>query len=86
MLGYRTAAAATAGALYDEGRRVRGHEFHRTTTAYVGKPAPAWHLPGGPEGVVTPTVHASYLHLHWTGTPDVAGRFAAAARKAMPGT
>ncbi|HEY3005725.1 MAG TPA: cobyrinate a,c-diamide synthase [Kribbellaceae bacterium] len=80
-LGYRTAVAATPGPLYDEGRRVRGHEFHRTTVTYDAGRAPAWHLPDGPEGVVTPNLLASYLHLHWTATPDVPARLVAAARR-----
>ncbi|HYU86972.1 MAG TPA: hypothetical protein VEK80_19360, partial [Kribbellaceae bacterium] len=80
-LGYRTAVAATHGPLYDEGRRVRGHEFHRTTVTYDAGRAPAWHLPDGPEGVVTRNLLASYLHLHWTATPDVPARLVAAARR-----
>ncbi|MEU0093343.1 hypothetical protein [Kribbella sp. NPDC006257] len=41
----------------------------------------AWYLPGGvQEGVALPQIHASYLHLHWTATPDVPARFVAAAR------
>ncbi len=78
-LGYRSAVAATAGCLYDEGRRVRGHEFHRTAVSYDAGGAAAWYLPGGPEGAVTPSLHASYLHLHWTATPDVPRRLVAAA-------
>lgn len=77
-LGYRTAVAATTSAWYDEGRRVRGHEFHRTTvTASNG--SSAWYLPDGPEGFATTNLHASYLHVHWTATPDVPARFVAAA-------
>ncbi|WP_344232058.1 cobyrinate a,c-diamide synthase [Kribbella hippodromi] len=80
-LGYRTAVAATSTAFYDEGRRVRGHEFHRTTiTPSTKELAPAWYLPSGPEGITLPHVHASYLHVHWTATPDVPARFVAAAR------
>ncbi len=80
-LGYRAGVAATGGLLYDEGRRVRGHEFHRTTVRYDTGRAAAWHLPDGPEGVVTPNLHASYLHLHWTAAPDVPVRLLAAARR-----
>ncbi|GAA3151239.1 cobyrinic acid a,c-diamide synthase [Kribbella aluminosa] len=80
-LGYRTAVAATTTAFFDEGRRVRGHEFHRTTVELDHDIRPAWHLPGGVEGVTLPQVHASYLHLHWTATPDVPARFVAAARE-----
>ncbi|MGW6196730.1 cobyrinate a,c-diamide synthase [Kribbella sp. NPDC055110] len=80
-LGYRTAVAATSTAFFDEGRRVRGHEFHRTTIDLDADVQPAWHLPGGVEGITLPHVHASYLHLHWTATPDVPARLVAAARE-----
>ncbi|HZX03093.1 cobyrinate a,c-diamide synthase [Kribbella sp.] len=80
-LGYRTAVAATTTAFFDEGRRVRGHEFHRTAIELDHDVRPAWHLPAGVEGVTLPHVHASYLHLHWTATPDVPARFVAAARE-----
>ncbi|MGW1340847.1 cobyrinate a,c-diamide synthase [Kribbella sp. NPDC002412] len=79
-LGYRTAIAATTTAFFDEGRRVRGHEFHRTSIDVDGNVDPAWHLPGGAEGITRTRLHASYLHLHWTATPDVPARLVAAAR------
>lgn len=80
-LGYRTAVAAATTEFFDEGRRVRGHEFHRTTVDLDHDVRPAWHLPAGVEGITLPHVHASYLHLHWTATPDVPARLVAAARK-----
>ncbi|MET9311395.1 cobyrinate a,c-diamide synthase [Kribbella sp. NPDC003505] len=80
-LGYRTAVAAGTTRFFDEGRRVRGHEFHRTTLDLDTDVRPAWHLPGSVEGITLPHVHASYLHLHWTATPDVASRLVAAARE-----
>ncbi|GAA1702812.1 cobyrinate a,c-diamide synthase [Kribbella yunnanensis] len=79
-LGYRTAIAATTTAFFDEGRRVRGHEFHRTAVELDGEVDAAWYLPGGVEGITRPRVHASYLHLHWTASPDVPARLVAAAR------
>jgi cobyrinic acid a,c-diamide synthase len=79
-LGYRTGVAATTTDFFDEGRRVRGHEFHRTTVDLDADVRPAWHLPAGVEGITLPHVHASYLHLHWTATPDVPARLVAAAR------
>ncbi|WP_344170335.1 cobyrinate a,c-diamide synthase [Kribbella lupini] len=79
-LGYRTAIAASTTAFFDEGRRVRGHEFHRTAVTLDADAEPAWYLPDGVEGVTRPSVHASYLHLHWTATPDVPARLVAAAR------
>jgi cobyrinic acid a,c-diamide synthase len=79
-LGYRTAIAATTTCFFDEGRRVRGHEFHRTVIELDHDVNPAWYLPSGLEGITLPHVHASYLHLHWTATPDVPQRLVAAAR------
>ncbi|MEU4389435.1 cobyrinate a,c-diamide synthase [Kribbella sp. NPDC023855] len=79
-LGYRTAVAASTTALFDEGRRVHGHEFHRTTVEFDSEVPAAWYLPGGQEGFARSQIHASYLHLHWTATPDVPARFVAAAR------
>ncbi|TCC49857.1 cobyrinate a,c-diamide synthase [Kribbella capetownensis] len=80
-LGYRTAIAATTTVFFDEGRRVRGHEFHRTAIELDAEVDPAWHLPAGVEGIALPRVHASYLHLHWTATPDVPVRLVAEARR-----
>ncbi|MGW7679737.1 cobyrinate a,c-diamide synthase [Kribbella sp. NPDC054772] len=79
-LGYRTAVAATTTTFFDEGRRVHGHEFHRTTVDLDADVQPAWYLPTGVEGITLPNLHASYLHLHWTATPDVPARLVAAAR------
>jgi cobyrinic acid a,c-diamide synthase len=81
-LGYRAAVALTDSVLAPAGTRVRGHEFHRTTAAPVAGPAPAWQWSTeGPEGFVTHNVHASYLHLHWAGSPAIASRFVAAAAR-----
>jgi cobyrinic acid a,c-diamide synthase len=79
-LGYRTAIAASTTAFLDVGRRVRGHEFHRTAVELETDVERAWYLPVGPEGIALLRVHASYLHLHWTATPDIPARFVAAAR------
>ncbi|MGW0606930.1 cobyrinate a,c-diamide synthase [Streptomyces sp. NPDC002640] len=62
------------------GERVTGHEFHRTVTAPAASAAtPAWEIDGLPEGFASPSLHASYLHVHWAGHPRLAQRFAAAA-------
>ncbi len=81
-LGYRTAIATTDSLLATAGTRVTGHEFHRTV-AEPG-PAPGWLLDGRPDGFATVTLHASYLHTHWAGHPQLAQRFADAARAATP--
>jgi cobyrinic acid a,c-diamide synthase len=80
-LGYRDAVALTASWLAPVGVRATGHEFHRTTVEPVaGGDGPAWRWAGGqPQGFVSGSVHASYLHLHWAGVPGIAERMVAAA-------
>jgi cobyrinic acid a,c-diamide synthase len=79
-LGYRAAVALTDSVLAAAGTRVRGHEFHRTTADPGAGATPAWQWNAeGPEGFVQGSVHASYLHLNWAGSPMMASRFTAAA-------
>jgi cobyrinic acid a,c-diamide synthase len=74
-LGYREAVAVSDSIVAPIGARVRGHEFHRTTTKPAAGPKPAWQWnPDTPEGFVQGKVHASYLHLHWAGQPQIAKR------------
>lgn len=62
-LRYPAVTAAADSLLLRAGEEITGHEFHRTRTT--------------PEGDVTgPTLHASYLHVHWAGHPHLAQRFA----------
>jgi cobyrinic acid a,c-diamide synthase len=79
-LGYREAAATGDSVLARAGERFAGHEFHRT--AAVADAGAAWLFDGAgdgkPEGYADRRVHASYLHLHWAGSPQVARRFVAA--------
>lgn len=77
-LGYRTATAPADTLLTEAGQRVTGHEFHRTEVVPRHGEHPAWHWDGAPEGFADGLVHASYLHVHWAGHPELAGRFAAA--------
>ncbi|MEU6642466.1 cobyrinate a,c-diamide synthase [Saccharomonospora sp. NPDC046836] len=77
-LGYRTATAGPANLLASAGQRVTGHEFHRTVVEPRYGTTPAWHWDDEPEGFATSTLHASYLHVHWAGHPELARRFAAA--------
>lgn len=78
-LGYRDAVAASPSWLAPTGTRVTGHEFHRTAVTPVAGVAPAWVWQDRTgEGFVAGNVHASYLHLHWAGTPEIAGRLVAA--------
>lgn len=88
-LGYRTAVAPSDSVLGVPGTRVTGHEFHRTTIsaddADRSTGATAWLLDGTPDGFALDpagtgraTLHASYLHTHWAGHPQLAVRFAEA--------
>jgi cobyrinic acid a,c-diamide synthase len=82
-LGYRQAEAATATPWLAAGSRVRGHEFHYSAVKTPVPAAPAWQLSARgmtrPEGIVAGAVQASYLHVHWAATPELAARFARAA-------
>jgi cobyrinic acid a,c-diamide synthase len=78
-LGYRDATAAADSVLAPAGTAVRGHEFHRSALCPAHSPAPAWSFGGRAEGFVQQRVHASYLHLHWAGSPRLARRLVAAA-------
>ncbi|MFF2039753.1 cobyrinate a,c-diamide synthase [Kitasatospora sp. NPDC058170] len=82
-LGYREAVALHDSPLGPAGTRVRGHEFHRTVCEPGAgeQPAWGWRLPTGSrtEGFTAGGVHASYLHLHWAGSPQLAASFVAAA-------
>jgi cobyrinic acid a,c-diamide synthase len=78
-LGYRDATAAGDSVLAPAGTQVRGHEFHRTVADPAASAVPAWSVDGRPEGFVQRQVHASYLHLHWAGYPQLAQRLVAAA-------
>jgi cobyrinic acid a,c-diamide synthase len=84
-LAYRTMTAPADNLLARAGEVVTGHEFHRTVlTGDPGAAAddrgPAWLAPD-PSGVASPTLHASYVHTHWAGTPRLARRFATAAAR-----
>ncbi|BCB74159.1 cobyrinate a,c-diamide synthase [Phytohabitans flavus] len=81
-LGYRDAVALTDSPVAPVGARVTGHEFHRTDVTPRSGAAPAWAWHGAaPEGFVAGGVHASYLHLHWAGRPEIASRLVAAASR-----
>jgi cobyrinic acid a,c-diamide synthase len=86
-LGYRDAAVEGDGLVLRRGERLCGHEFHRWQLS----PEPAapclwrlrgWGSPERPEGWGAPHLHASWLHLHWGGCPQIPRRLAAAARSA----
>lgn len=84
-LGYRTATSPADSVLTEAGEQVTGHEFHCTAITSVELDGhAAWHLPLGPEGFATSTLHAAYLHTHWAGHPALAQRFAQAVHRPSP--
>ena len=79
-LGYRDAVAAGDSALYAEGQRVTGHEFHRTTVQFAHSVQPAWLLRSAgnqpaSDGALQAGVHAAYLHTHPAAQPRAVRRF-----------
>ena len=75
VLGYRQAVADHDHLLGPAGTRVTGHEFHRTAVTFDGVEQPGWLIDGVSSGVGRPSLHASYLHTHWAGYPQLAQSF-----------
>lgn len=92
QLGYRRALVCGASPVVRPHEQMAGHEFHHWHVA----PAPAsakdagalrplwqlsgWGVPTRIEGLAHGRLHASWLHLHWSGQPQVPRRLVAAAR------
>lgn len=80
-LGYRRAMARVGNPMTMAGGELRGHEFHYSTIEPQGD---ALQLVGrhgtSAGGFSTPTMLASYLHLHFGGDPTPAEHFVAVAR------
>jgi cobyrinic acid a,c-diamide synthase len=90
-LRYPEATAVTDSLLTRAGETVTAHEFHRTVTTPEAGPdevdaglGAAWEVDGSRTGYTTSSLHASYLHLHWAGHPQLAQRFADAVHVAVP--
>jgi cobyrinic acid a,c-diamide synthase len=79
-LGYRTATVARRNPLAPAGAVLRGHEFHYSTVAPAGDAVElSSRFQSAHAGHATPTLLASYLHLHLGGDPRPAERFVATA-------
>jgi cobyrinic acid a,c-diamide synthase len=85
-LGYRSATAAGDTLCTRAGEHVTGHEFHRTRTDPAHGSQAAWFIGSQPTGFAHDTWHASYLHVHWAGHPQLAQRFADAVHRSTPHT
>lgn len=85
VLGYREAVALADTAFTRAGERYVGHEFHRTAVVGEGPSTPAvwgWRAHDGhptTEGRASGRTHASYLHLHPAGAPQLVARLVAEA-------
>ncbi|HWI42038.1 MAG TPA: cobyrinate a,c-diamide synthase [Nocardioides sp.] len=77
-LRYPEAVATHDTLLTRRSERVTGHEFHRTDVQPGTGPTPAWEVDDSTVGFASATLHASYLHTHWAGHPQLATRFAEA--------
>lgn len=84
-LGYRSATACADSPLAATGAALRGHEFHYSAMEPQGD---ALQLTGrfgtGRAGFASPTMLASYLHLHLGADPAPAERFVATTAAAAP--
>ena len=83
-LGYRQAIAQRPSPLLSSGQTLWGHEFHRSQTD-TQSAEPLYQFkrygavqPHGTEGWSLHHLHASYLHLHWGGCPEIAEALVAA--------
>lgn len=88
-LGYREASATSDSLLTRTGEKLSGHEFHRTRctldASVSDHSAWSWESEGVnlSDGYADDRIHASYLHLHWAGSPQLAQRFVSACAKAV---
>ena len=84
-LGYRRATARSGSPVAARGATLRGHEFHYSTIEPTGS---ALELEGRTgtaiAGHSSPTLLASYLHLHLGADPGPAERFVSTARLHVP--
>lgn len=88
-LGYREATALTGTPCVEAGEQLRGHEFHYSELEREGGSC-AWAMSvrgiEQEEGFASASLHASYLHLHWASSPQIAGRLLATAERARAAT
>lgn len=85
QVGYRSLKANRDSLLLNAGDQWKGHEFHRWQLSEdpVGNWQPlwqveGWHVDRRNEGWALPTVHASWVHLHWASSSTISCRWRAA--------
>lgn len=75
-LSYDTLRAPGDNVLAAAGTVATGHEFHRASMDPAGDNG--WITETGATGFGSPSLHASLIHTHWAGHPQLAERFAGA--------
>ena len=99
-LGYRHSEALGDGLVLRRGEKRWGHEFHRWQLQTSGDSQnrqrcplafrqglwqlEGWGVPAQEEGWSATNIHASWLHLHWAGCPEIPRRLVAASAAAVP--
>ena len=79
-LGYRRAVVQVGNPVAAAGSTLRGHEFHYSTVEPAGDAlALSGRFGSSPGGFASPSLLATYLHLHLGGDPRPAERFVATA-------
>ena len=88
-LGYREVESPTGNFLLPQGQTTRGHEFHWSSWQ-TDSAAPAWSIQPRrgavaprPDGYANGNLIASYVHLHFAHTPEVALNFVNACRRSL---
>jgi cobyrinic acid a,c-diamide synthase len=83
-IGYREVEAIRPSALFERGERMRGHEFHWSTTEPPHAGIAAYRLLPAEclEGYRVGSILASYVHLSFAASPRPLARFVRAAAKA----
>ena len=88
-LGYRQATALEDSVAVAKGSSVWGHEFHRSRLRAAPE-RPLYRLQSylcdqpSQDGWGIQSVHASYVHLHWGGCPEIPLRFLKSCHLASP--
>ena len=93
QLGYRSALTCGVSPVIRSHEQLMGHEFHHWQVTLDPSDDPqddnplhalwelsGWGVPTRSEGLAHSRLHASWLHLHWSGQPQVPQRLVAAAR------
>lgn len=81
-VGYRETELLADCPLGRAGQTLRGHEFRYSHVERTGEAPAGVTLQGRADGAATPTLFASYLHVHFAGNPRLARRFVETCRSA----